>query len=1311
MFSSLSTLPPISTPLKGSVKLIRHTYLFYRLFLDTLNKIRKQRGPGGHNPSFSLKRDVLPSMAQIYANMEELKVVSEKEHIRQAPDMYIDSKEKIPRTEYMLVNGKVVLGRTDIPIAVIRIFMEVFANALDASSRSSRMNVDPGKIEVTINRDTVTVSNGGIPIRVAMHSVGMLEPEVVFGTLHSSTNFTEERHEIGRNGLGSKLANIFSTWFNAEVLNVPYKKMWKGTWINGMEQQIDRVYEDYTGTENKVSVSYKLDFNYFNLPGGYPDEMFYIISRICADASFTNKIPVYFNGTLYNYRLATDYATLFCPSETKIITYYEWPLNTNIMTDEKGNELSLDGYTLPRIEMIAFDTPDGAFNISFVNSMMTSDGGSHVETAIKTLSDSICNMVNNPSKTIKKGTAPKTSKATSKNSKDTLKEPPKITLADVRPHLSVVIAIRVVNPTFASQTKTLYRGPGISLHIPSSLTNKMREWRMYEHLVRLIQAKRGKIMSKIDGAKKKHLTDCKVIDANYAGTRNSSEAILFITEGKSAKECIYVMRRCHPQGADVIGALPIQGKLINTISNKIEDIADNVEIKEITKALGLKHGVDYTIKKNLDDLRYGAVFIMADQDVDGRHIKGLALLFFNTYYPTLLKAGFVYEYVTPYLRLFKTINGVKTELKFFYEYEYNNFLANNNREDVKSWHHKYCKGLASSSPSEVISDFKEPKILQIKSDDCADFSLNVAFNKTDQFVKFRRMMIENYDKMRIPDPYPGYQSITEYVADEHTVYSVANVRRHIPSIYDGLKPSQRKLLCAAFTKMGKKLEHNKSTSVRTFCSYAIDLLQYHHGDVFDDVLGGMCAQYQGKNNLRFFEPESLLGCRIDGGKGAAAARYTSFRAEDWLPYMFRPEDNKLLTWLEDEGQQIEPENYLSVICPIYNGVSGCGSGNSTFIPNFDVFDLINATRAYIKGEQYPPLVPKYVDFTGHISVSDKRKTTNMDGIYFMDDEDVDDGGKFVSEGIDIKDEDKLEKKVGKYSVMTTGVCHQGEGNNIIITELPIGVWTQTYIDWLKKLINQKRLTDYRDLSNDVVVNIELIGFKPPPPKISEDGKVKPAPTFIDAGMLRLKRAYGLTNMRLLNCRSMMKFSSPDDIVKRFNDLRAVYYVKRKDMMLAEIKEKIDELENKYKFLYYVLSGTLKLSDGSNSRRKADIYRDMDALGIDRKHAKTGFIGISYENLEKLVVQINEKKEKYHNLYMTHPNNLWWSDLNDLEEVCIKHYKRTSATGLSNVSNERILSISANGKVKTKRKARAKKEKTPIFGGVTVESSPTIVIED
>ena len=96
-------------------------------------------------------------------------------------------------------------------------------------------------------------------------------------------------------------------------------------------------------------------------------------------------------------------------------------------------------------------------------------------------------------------------------------------------------------------------------------------------------------------------------------------------------------------GRDNYGVFPLKGKVLNVKDASQKQILENMEITNLKKILGLEEGKDYKITKTL---RYGKVMILADQDHDGSHIKGLVLNVFHTLWPSLLKNNYILSMIT-----------------------------------------------------------------------------------------------------------------------------------------------------------------------------------------------------------------------------------------------------------------------------------------------------------------------------------------------------------------------------------------------------------------------------------------------------------------------------------------------------------------------------------------------------------------------------------------------------------------------------------------------------------------------------------------
>ena len=81
------------------------------------------------------------------------------------------------------------------------------------------------------------------------------------------------------------------------------------------------------------------------------------------------------------------------------------------------------------------------------------------------------------------------------------------------------------------------------------------------------------------------------------------------------------------------------------------------------------------VYKDTSSLRYGHLVIMADQDFDGSHIKGLVINFIQYFWPSLLKLDFLQQFITP---IVKATKGKKSTM-FFPREPYKTWLQSHNQ--------------------------------------------------------------------------------------------------------------------------------------------------------------------------------------------------------------------------------------------------------------------------------------------------------------------------------------------------------------------------------------------------------------------------------------------------------------------------------------------------------------------------------------------------------------------------------------------------------------------------------------------------------
>lgn len=97
-------------------------------------------------------------------------------------------------------------------------------------------------------------------------------------------------------------------------------------------------------------------------------------------------------------------------------------------------------------------------------------------------------------------------------------------------------------------------------------------------------------------------------------------------------------------------------------------IMGNEEITNVVKILGLQYSKKYVDPGELKTLRYGRLMVMADQDQDGSHIKGLVINFIHHNWPNLLRHNFMEEFITPIVKVYIWFMGGDGKARPLLEY-------------------------------------------------------------------------------------------------------------------------------------------------------------------------------------------------------------------------------------------------------------------------------------------------------------------------------------------------------------------------------------------------------------------------------------------------------------------------------------------------------------------------------------------------------------------------------------------------------------------------------------------------------------------
>ena len=1009
-----------------------------------------------------------------------------RQHIYDTPDTYVGGIDKISEVLPIKDSDKIVFKEIEYIPALLNIFNEILVNARDQIVRLQGQKganiVQVSHIKIDYNDDgSITVLNDGNGIVVKEHEKEKIYiPQLIFGELLTSSNYKKGEKRIvgGKNGYGAKLANIFSQTFTIETVDHINGLKYTQTWEKNMTVCNKPVIKKCQG-KPYTKITWKCDFGRFGIQK-YSDNMINLMYRRIYDiAGITDKsINVFLNGEKIKIKSFLEYINLYNDS----VKYQE------IVSD--------------RWDVIFSVSHNDTFEqVSFVNGICTSKGGSHVECIAKQVCNGIIAFIKKQHK---------------KEIKDKV----------VRRYISLYINCVIENPSFDSQTKerciTSQSKFGSKPVLSAKYIKKIcSNNELIDKILDANSKNDNKDLKKTDGKKKNKIIVPKLDDANWAGTKKSDQCTLILTEGDSAKSM--AIAGLSEVGRDKYGVFPLKGKVLNVREANVKQINANTEIVNIKKILGLESNKKY---KDVKSLRYGKIMIMTDQDHDGFHIKGLLINMFHHLWPELLNFDFISYMITPIVK----VSLKKTVIPFYtltdYE-EWKKKTSNANKYTIK-----YYKGLGTSTAAEAKQYFRELKVNDYNVTEQTDHAVNLAFKKTE--ADNRKEWLRGYDKEVILDYTVKKTNIDDFVNKELIHFSNSDNCRSIGSAVDGLKTSQRKILFSCF-----KRKLYTEIRVAQLSGYVSEHASYHHGEAsLQGAIIAMAQDFVGSNNINLLQPNGQFGTRIMGGADAASPRYIHTQINPITDLIYKKDDFPLLKYIDDDGLLVEPEYYVPIIpMVLVNGMVGIGTGWSTSIPQYNPIDIINNIKRKITKGIYHAMNPFYKGFKGSIEkISDTQ---------------------YISKG--------------NYSL---------EEDRLVITELPVGEWTDKYIRFLEDSILSDKsdiVLDFDNYSTEKDISIKV--------KLSSDFIYNQKNFKVTNGVtefekrLKLTSSISLTNIHAYNSNNIIKkYKTPYEIMDEHNSVRSHFYHKRKEYILAELKNKLCILENKVRFIKEVISKNIKVAE-------------------------------------------------------------------------------------------------------------------------------------
>ena len=440
------------------------------------------------------------------------------------------------------------------------------------------------------------------------------------------------------------------------------------------------------------------------------------------------------------------------------------------------------------------------------------------------------------------------------------------------------------------------------------------------------------------------------------------------------------------------------------------------------------------------------------------------------------------------------------------------------------------------------------------------------------------------------------KSITEFLTQEYKEFAFYTIEnRALPSLIDGFKISQRKIINAASNVW--RTGGEKHLKVFQLSGIVASTQYYHHGDQsLNSAIINLAQKF--KNNAPLLEEDGQFGSLRSPQAGAA--RYIGTKLSPYFKLIYK--DFDLLNYKEEEGEKIEPTFFLPIIPTVLiNGGSGIAVGFASNILNRDIKEIIESCQKILLGKNISIIKPHLNNFLGE---------------YIQDSENP--------------------KKW-----MIRGKFQKTNTTTVKINELPPSMTYEKYEEVLDKLVENKDIVSYDDNCKDNV-DYTIKFTRSVLDKLDEDKLIK---------LLKLEESE-TENLTTLDENGKLKiFDSVEDIIKYFVQFRLSYYQKRKDFMLNKMQHELKLLGNKGKFIKLILDNKIIV----NNKLKDEIINQIQSNKLDKIEDSYDYLlrmpiySLTKEMFEKLKDDFKLKKEEIESLKLIQPKDMYLEDLSEIKK--------------------------------------------------------------
>jgi len=936
-------------------------------------------------------------------------------------DWAIGSKNKINDNVYILnPENKLTLAKVKYSPALMKIFDEILVNASDNFIKNPKKAKE---IKVWFKNGEFIVWNDGPGIEIEIHEEASKKcgkqiyiPTFVFKELFQGSNGKREESIVGgTNGIGAKATNYCSNYFKVETADS--KHLFEQLHENG-----SKITHEPTIKPSKLSftrISFKPDYYLFESSSDDFALMDNLIRfRMTMLSTYLKNCKLFYNDVEIVIKNIEEIARL---------AYSD--IMSTVAFDVTKNESKKETWEI----CFVMDDEDKR-NISNINGIIVNDG-EHFKFIKKQINDSVKQIIKT-----KIGATIKINNIKQK----------------IENCFILFVNANIVNPKWDGQCKTSLKSSDINI--------KFNQKFLKEISMKIASKITGDLVEKKKPLKK--ITNERYIECPRAGSAKSSDAKLLLVEGLSALAQIQ-MGIATRKDREYFGILSTGGVTIN-VSKQLKDIEladdevhsmkstkleNNRFFTELRSILNLNEKFTYdkslpSYTKEMKSLKYGAVIACVDQDVDGKgNILPLVLNMFATFWPKLLDQGYVKWFISAIARAYPKKGG---NIINFYSIMDLNEWEKEMGEKKSNYEIKYYKGLATHDTEEVNDMFQNfnESVYTFNTDIDSKEYFDIFYGKD---AKKRKTILRN----PVPKPHENIKTFedqrkthivycTDLLKYEANEFHHDRLKRGLPHEIDGMNEAGRKIV-DGIIKMFKS--SNKEVKVAQAAGYISLNEFYHHGEKsLNDSIKNRGFITTGGVQLPIFKPRGFFGDRNSPVSGNE--RYINMRSlTNITDILFPSIDYQLLDFMFDGNNRAEPKYFVPIIpLGIVETITLPVSGWRVSTWARDVFDVIDYCKALILREE-----------NKSITLPNLRPCTYRKFEYEY---------KGRIEIINNK-----EYSMGEYNLHEINDVYI-----IVIKELPLKIWTNDYVNEIKKYTFVDKVEDKSALNINIHITISKDNF-------------------------------------------------------------------------------------------------------------------------------------------------------------------------------------------------------------------------------------------